>query len=47
MTPDQAASIISTTTAALSTTLTSILPVALPTLIVLGLLVWAIHKFVK
>lgn len=46
MTADQAGAIVTSTTASLSSTLSTILPLAIPTLIVVGLLFWAIRKFV-
>lgn len=46
MTPADAGAVVASTTASLAETLTTILPLALPTLIVVGLLFWAIRKFV-
>lgn len=46
MLPSDAVGIVNSTTASLSATLVGILPAALPTLIVVGLLFWAIRSFV-
>lgn len=45
MTPAEGAAIVASTTADLADTLQAILPEAIPTLIVVGLLFWGIRKF--